>query len=636
MKDARPALAIAALGLALVVVSAMAWAGDAGVPAVPVATGAEVTADDLRARVRYLASDELSGRMSTEPGGLLASAYVAREFQRIGLKPLGDGGDWFQGFEIAQVELQEGNRLEAEVCEVGAMGDVGADGEGEKRAFTIEKDWNPFSVSPNAEAAGPLVFAGYGVANPDRAYDDFAGVDVEGKVLLVFRKEPAVGAGRATRHATFLAKLAQAATRKAAALLLVNDERTAADGDRIFHWSVPIGPPAGSAKIPFAFVTRETAAALLAPLLAGRPEGERNLAALQASIDRAPGGARPASAAVPGVRVRIRAALGRATGKNARNVVGFLPGADPDPKVRDEVVVVGAHHDHVGSGWFASAGGSAAAGKIHPGADDNASGTAALLEIAENLAAAKERPRRSVLFLSFSGEELGLLGSAHYVEHPVLPLDRVVTMVNCDMVGAYDADRKLEIGGVGTGAGLQDLVDGANRPYGLSLAWDPQGVAPSDNTSFFRKRVPVLFFFTGVHDRYHTPADTWDKLNYSDGEKVARLCRDVVVRLRDADARVAFTKPPPRAGENRAVLGIGLGEPSDAPGVTVGEVAEGGPAAEAGLEAGDVITSIDLTPTRTPQDLLRVLASHAPGDSVRVTVLRGDDSKVLTVKLGSR
>ena len=360
----------------------------------------------------------------------------------------------------------------------------------------------------------------------------------------------------------------------------------------------------------------------------------KTLDAIQASIDGAAGGPKPASALVPGVTVRLRPALGRAVGNNARNVAALLEGGDP--AVRDEVVVLGAHHDHVGYGWFASAGGAAAAGKIHPGADDNASGTAALLEVAEDLAAGKPRPRRSVLFLSFSGEELGLLGSQHWVDHPTVPLANLVTMVNCDMVGRYDPARKLEIGGVGTGAGLQDLVASANAPYGLDLSWDPQGTAPSDSTSFFRKKIPVLFLFTGIHDEYHTPKDTCGTLDYADGEKVARLCRDVVVRLADAETRVAYTKPPPRPGGNRAVLGIGLGDPTDAPGVTVGDVAEDGPAAKAGMEPGDVITSIGVEAVKAPPDLMRILAARAPGDVVKVQILRGSETKVLTVTLGSR
>jgi Zn-dependent M28 family amino/carboxypeptidase len=585
-----------------------------------------VCADDLRTRVKYLASDALAGRMSTEPGGQMASEYVAAEFARFGLKPMGDEGGWFQGFEIPHLHLDPGNALELETVEVGAMGDVA---EGGRRTFAIEKDWNPFSISRVGEASGPLAFAGFGVCAPEKDYDDWKGLEVEGRVVLVLRKEP-FGGKRPTAHAAFLSKLAEAAKRKAAALIVVNDAASAADGgDRMFHWSVPMGPAPGSAEVPFAFVTRKTADAMLAPL-------GKDVVALEEAIRKGAGEGkpRPVSCAVPGAKVRIAVALGRAAGKNARNVIGLLEGSDE--KMRDEVVVLGAHHDHVGLGWFASAGGSAAAGKIHPGADDNASGTAALLEIAEELTAAgKTRPKRSVLFLSFSGEELGLLGSAYYVEHPVVALDHVVTMVNCDMVGRYDAQKSLEIGGVGTGAGLQELVTKANAPYGLTLTWDPQGTAPSDSTSFFVKDVPVLFFFTGLHAQYHTPADTWPTLDYADGEKVAALCRDTLLALAAAEKRPAFTKPPPRPGANRAILGISRGAPGDAPGVVVGEVAKDGPAAKAGITAGDVILAIDAAPTKTAEELLRALAPHAPGDSVKVQIRRGDETKVLTVVLGS-
>ncbi len=594
----------------------LARADDAG--AAPPATPADVaptgtpavTPAELRARIRYLASPSLGGRMSVEPGAHAASAYVARELHRVGLVPAGPDGTYFQPFTIDLPRLAAGNALTLEVG-------------GASRPFAVERDWNPMAMSPSTTAAGALVFAGFGVVDPARGYDDYAGLDVTDKVVLVIRREPARPGGF-SEHATFRAKLARASERGAAALLIVNDRGTGtATNDPLLHWSETVGVTPGSALLPVAFVSKATADALLAPL-------GRGVAALQGEIE-GPGGPKPASAAVPGATVRLTAAFERSHAKNARNVAAMLPGCDP--VLRDEVVVVGAHYDHVGMGHFGSLDG--AAGQIHNGADDNASGTAALLEIAEALAGAPAPPRRSVLFLSFSGEELGLLGSAHYVEHPVVPLARTVTMVNLDMVGRYDPARKLEVGGVGTGAGLQALVEAANASYGLALAWDPQGVAPSDNTSFFRKRIPVLFFFTGLHPEYHTPRDTWDTVNADDGAKVTSLVLDVVKDLAGREARVAYTDPP-KVERARAALHLIPSRGTDTGGVVVAEVTEGGAAAKAGIRAGDTITALGMAVVKDFRDLAKALASHKPGDAVVVKVLRDGEELSVTVVLGAR
>ena len=239
-----------------------------------------------------------------------------------------------------------------------------------------------------------------------------------------------------------------------------------------------------------------------------------------------------------------------------------------------------------------------------------------------------------MLFLSFSGEELGLLGSLHYVKEPLLPLATTVAMVNCDMVGRYDAKRTLEIGGVGTAAGLKDLVATLNAPYDLALSWDPQGLAPSDSTSFFRKKIPVLFFFTGIHPEYHTPRDTWTTLNYEGGAKVALLCRDVVREIADRKERLAYTDPPKVVG-GRAILGITPGPGADGDGVTIAELPEEGPAAAAGLREGDVITAIGAVLTRDVRDLRKALASHKPGDKVLVKAMRNGAEVSVEVTLGS-
>jgi hypothetical protein len=569
------------------------------------ATSPDVTEQDLRAHLQVLASDAMEGRATTEKGGWEASRYVAESFARSGLTPLGDGGGWFQQYVVPLPILGEGNLLEAKTPS-GAL------------SFAVEKDWNPFSATASAKVAGDLVFAGFGIRAPDVPYDDYDGLDVKGKIVLVLRKSPGL---KDIEHATFVKKLSVAAERGAAALLVCNDAVTAgSDGDELYPWSVGLGPPSGSGAIPFAFVSRRVAAALLEPL------GE-DLEAIEKEI-RASG---PKSRPVPGVSVELRTAVSTTKDANARNVVGFLPGRDPD--VADEVVVLGAHHDHVGKGGFGSLGGSSAAGQVHNGADDNGSGTAALLELAEWFAQSPHRPRRSLLFLSFSGEEMGLLGSLHYVEHPVLPLADAAAMLNMDMIGRC-AKHRLEVGGVGTAKGLQDLVAKAAEPHGYELTWDPGGNAPSDSTSFFQKKVPVLFFFTGLHEDYHRPTDDCDKIAWSDLAGIAKLVRDVATEIAERDLRLEYTEPPrpPRP----PILGISLSGEPDPSGVAVAKVLPGGPADQAGLKAGDVIVSVAGDIVRTQADLRQTLGKLKPGKTVDVVVLREGESVTIPVTLGER
>jgi Zn-dependent M28 family amino/carboxypeptidase len=460
-----------------------------------------------------------------------------------------------------------------------------------------------------------LVFAGFGIAAPKEGRDDYADLDVKGKVVLVLRRAPK---RELMRHAALLAKLGAAAERGAAALLVVNDAASVKDeGDVLLPWNAHIGAAVGSAKIPFGFVSRAAADAFLAA-------GKQDLASLEAKAREGPSGV-----ALEGVSAHVRTALSSTKEANARNVVGFLTGRDPE--LAEEVVVLGAHHDHVGRGSVGSLGGKEGEGQVHNGADDNGSGTVALLELAEWFAQPKNRPRRSLLFLSFSGEELGLLGSVHYVQHPLVPLADTVAMVNLDMIGRC-AKGSLEVGGIGTGKGLKDLVAAANKPYGYEIAWDEQGEAPTDSTSFFRQKVPVLWLFTGLHPDYHRPGDDVDKICFDDLANITRLTGDILKRLADADDRVVYTDPP--KPKPRPRLGV---QPSQEPherGVALQGVVPGGPAATAGLQAGDVLLSVAGQTVRSQKDLQLVLGRLTPGKPVAVVVLREGNEVTVTVTLG--
>ena len=556
---------------------------------------------DLDRRLRVLVHEAFAGRETGTQGSRLAATYLAAEMASAGLEGGGEDGTFFQPYALGHPALGEANALEVTHAGVTV-------------AARLHTDFNPFSMSPNRGASGPLAFVGYGITAKEkvwttatgetiRGWDDYAGIDVRGKLVLVLRKSPG---WKDLRHASFRAKVDNAARHGAAGLLLCNDPATTRGGrDEIRDWSAPSGMPTASAPIPCAFISQALAARLLGIDAEGLTLVEGALGALG-----------PNGRDVEGPVIRLRTDVSRSTELDAQNVVGFLPGTDE--ALRDEVLVIGAHFDHLGTGRFGSLAGPAGRGKIHPGADDNGSGTVALLELAEYFATPAHRPRRSLVFVAFSGEELGLLGSLHYARHPLRPLDKTVAMVNLDMVGRLRENR-VHVIGVGTAKGLDQVVRAANDDIGLDLRLNPQGAAGSDSLPFFRKRVPVLFFFTGMHDDYHRPTDTVATIDFDGLERVTKLVRGVIQRLADVATRPAFTNPPPR--RRPPVWGIALGRERGG-GVPLDAVTAGGAAAEAGLEVGDIVVAVAEREVRTAVDLRGVIRGMEAGKAVRVIVLR--------------
>jgi Peptidase family M28/PDZ domain/PA domain len=567
--------------------------------------------------VRDLSDPVMEGRAAGTAGADRAAAYLVAAFQRLGLRPAGDAGGYLQRFDVVTgVRLAPGGAID--VTAAGAA----------PRTFAGGTAFLPFTFSMDGDVASEVVFAGYGITAPPLGYDDYAGLDVRGKVVLVMTGEPREGDPqgpfRPSEHFHYTElrhKVLNAREHGAAAVIVVeNPER----GDRLaaLRGTTPSwGIVAVSAR-------REVAEAVLIP--AGL-----DLASLRTAIERARA---PASRAVPGVRVRIRAALLRDRGATA-NVVGLLPGTSPT--LAAEAVVVGAHYDHLGRGSpfsLAPERGDA----IHPGADDNASGTAALLGLAEALTRSGAG-RRSVVFVAFSAEELGLLGSTHYVGQPAVPLDRTVAMVNLDSVGRL-RDGRLHAMGIDTGQGLRVLVEQAAQGLPAPLTLRGDGVGPSDHTAFLNRERPVVFFFTGPHADYHRPGDTWDKIDADGLRTVTTVAYRVVRALADRDERPAFVRVPggsPRAGAGATGYGPyfgavpDFGEPSR-PGVRLGGVRPGSPAERAGLQAGDIIVRFAGVTVRTLDDLVFALRSRRPGDAIEVTYVRDGTERAAQATLEER
>ena len=362
-------------------------------------------------------------------------------------------------------------------------------------------------------------------------------------------------------------------------------------------------------------MTREAAEALLAP--AGQ-----DLATLARLRAAAPGPLRT------GARARIRVALERAE-RRAANVIGILPGTDP--ALAREVIVIGAHYDHLGR----------QGGEVYPGADDNASGTAVVLGLARAVAAAGGLPR-TLIFALFSGEEVGLLGSGHYVQYPALPLDHTVAMLNFDMVGRMREDR-VTVLGVESGSGLRAAVSRAAAAERLAADLRDSPFGPSDHARFYGRGVPVLFFHTGLTPDYHRPSDTADRINAAGMARVAAVAARVLVDLAGAPRPAYVSLPPPGRGERpaagasgEAFLGVEADGRSESDGVPLRSVVPGSAAERAGLRDGDVLVRIGDIPVNSFEELRALLRLKQSGETVRIVFVRAGEDRATSATLDAR
>lgn len=489
-----------------------------------------VSPNRVRDDIRFLSAPELRGRASGSEGLTRAARYIADAFAAAGLHPL-RGTTYLQTFHItADAVAGSDNRLACSHC-------------GTDEALAASRDFIPLNFSGSGSAAAGLVFAGYGITAPEYGYDDYAGVEARGKAVVILRHEPqeyestSVFEGRVySEHSQLFRKALNAREHGATAVLFVNDTANHSGGDTLDALTTLASP--GNAGIPFLQVRSELVDKWFSA--AGR-----NFTDVQTAIDRE---SRPASFEFPdAMRVTLHADV-RSSQKPVSNVVGYLPSETA------EYIVIGAHYDHLGLGeQFSMA--PDQAGTIHPGADDNASGTAGILALARWFGS-QPKMRRGVLFIAFAGEEIGLLGSSYYTSAPLLPLRDAVAMINLDMVGRL-RDNKLTVGGTSSGEGMRALVDAAGKRYGLETETDDVAVyGSSDHTTFKARSVPVLFFFTGLHAEYHRPTDTADRIDPKATAQVVDLAGAVAAELAQRPGRIAFVgarpQPPARAQINAA------------------------------------------------------------------------------------
>src|SRR5262245_12344584 len=575
--------------------------------------------------ITFLASDECEGRGVNTKGIELAADHIAEQFKKAGLKPAGVDGTFFQPFTMPASSAG----VKAELRGPSSLllhGPLGLEIE-----LPIGKDFQVAGLSGSGVITGPVVFVGYGATAEKSGYDDYKGVDVAGKVVMILRKVPRAENNEAPfeggvrgPNAGLSVKAKNAEKHKAAAILFVNDASTRArDGDRLMDFDYTATDE--GVNIPAFQIRRDVADRMLQSGLG------KGLTDLEKDIDRT---LQPASAELTGWKASVQTSVFRAK-LSVKNVVGVLEGAGP---LANETVVIGAHYDHLGYMHPGSLLRDKSKPQIHHGADDNASGTTTLRELARRFGAMENRQGRRLVFVAFTGEESGLYGSAHYVANPVVPLKETVAMVNLDMVGRLSQDKttgkdKLLVEGSGTAKTFDALLESWAKKYDFKLSKEPSGFGPSDHASFYGKSVPVIFYWTGNHPDYHKPSDTADKINVEGMMKITDLAEETVAYLAEVKERPEYVEIKPKfspgmmAGVPRIGIQPAYGEDGD--GVLLDGVSEGGPAAKAGLKAGDRILEVAGKPFQGMQGYTPLMAGRPKGQPVEFTVLR--DGKKITV-----
>jgi Zn-dependent M28 family amino/carboxypeptidase len=615
----------------LIVLSAQPWALSAQQAKAikkDASTG-EVSAETIKRHVTFLASDKLQGRRAGTPEADEAAKYITNEFRKAGLKPLSKAG-FLQPFNfVSGVRLGPQNtfniKSKTKYSDLGVNAAVNTN-------LKAGVHFMPLAFSSSEKADGQLVFAGYGISAPKLQYDNYAVADVKGKIVLILRGSPD-GNNPHGKFAEYTSpgmeiqkKTIKAREKGAKGVVFISEEANFSN-DRLSKLRHDLNFL--DAGIPAVVISKQIAESLFASEKLKLADAIK-----QASESAAPIYCDNSYAEFQTDVVKIN-------GKGS-NVAGVIEGSDA--KLKSEYVVIGAHYDHLGLGGPESLAANPE-GQIHHGADDNASGTSALLELARVMMADRANLKRSVVFIAFCAEELGLLGSSAYTKNPLVPLASTVAMLNMDMVGRLH-DRSLFVGGVGTSPLWKPLLDrlnaagkgpesGSGSRFQLGTGQD--GFGPSDHQSFYVKDIPVLFFFTGSHEDYHKPTDTAEKINTEGTRQIAELVREIALKVAGEPERIAFTKVKSettnqgRRGGFRVYLGTVPSYAEQADGLKLDGVRPASPAEKAGLKAGDTITKISTFTIKNVYDYTAALGELKADEAIDVVIRR--DGKEMTLKL---
>ena len=590
------------------------------------AAGLHAQASRTRAHVEALASPRFEGRLAGSDGERLASDYLVAELQKLGAKPLPGQPDLRLPFEFTAGTKDGGSTIGISLTNAAA----GA----ESRANPGRKPARALSFSDNGDVDAAVVFAGYGIVVPEGqgfGYDSYATLDVKDKIVLVLRyfPEDAEQKTRAilARYADLRYKAMAARQHGAKAMIVVAGPRS---------------PNAGE-LVPMTFDTALAGSGIVAVSITGddakrmfAPTGKTLEDAQKALDDANP---HAAGFALAGITAQVHAAVEREK-RTGHNVVGYLPATVPVAGVAKPWVALGAHYDHLGHGEAGNTlAGKDDAGKIHFGADDNASGSAAVLGVAATLA--KEPRRRNVIVGLWSGEELGLIGSTAFATKPPVPIDALAAYLNFDMVGRMQ-DNKLTVQATGTSPVWGRILEQANIAAGFDLAVQADPYQPTDVATFNLASVPSLGFFTGTHADYHKPSDTADKIGYEDLDRIVAFAAAIVRRIEGAAEAPLFTKvdQPVQSGGGRAGVRVYTGTIPDysteVKGLLLGGVVGGGPAEHAGLKKGDVIVEIAGQTIANIYDYTYALDVLKIGQPAKVVYMREGKKRETTLTPSAR
>ena len=589
--------------------------GDAG------GFSAEITESDLRGEVQWLADEMRDGRMTGTPGARAAADWLAEYFRQAGLQS-------FNGNFAMPFQFNAGERVLADKTGL----EITAGTSRPLRA-KLDQDFRPLPFSESGEASGEVVFAGYGLVAPSdhgARYDSYAGLDVKGKIVLIFRYVPenveTARRAQLNRYAGLRYKAMLARERGAKAVLVATGPNSPHAGELVPLTSDFTNSASG---IIAASINRKTADALIA-------SSGKTLNGLQTALDKEDPHVKT-TFELSNVKARLACGVEHLK-KDDANVIGYIP---PSSKSSgDEYVLVGAHYDHLGRGGSSSLDRPGEENKVHPGADDNASGVAWVMEQAASLARERgehpEKFRRGIIFACWSGEEIGLIGSAGFCEHPPVPLNKIVAYVNADMIGRMH-ENKLTVQGAGSSHAWRRLIEKRNVPAGFNLTLQDDPYLPTDVTSFYTKEVPALNFFTGGHEDYHRPTDTADKLNYKDLARITKFTRDMVLDLAQNAERPDLAKVERSASGSgaremlRTYLGTIPDYTTEVKGVKLSGVRGGSPAEKAGLRGGDVIVEFAGQKIANIYDYTYALDAAKIGKPTRMMVERDNKRVTITV-----
>jgi hypothetical protein len=586
---------------------------------------AEAIVSRVRGDIEYFASDDQEGRGIETKGIERSAERIIAEYQKFGLQPAMPDGSFRQPFDVSlgDVVISESTHVKLTAPD------------GTVTELKLGDEFQPIRRGANGQGIGGIVFLGYGISSDEEKYDDYADTNVEGKVVVVIRREPQSydgGAfkGTATSSNAYIdSKLELMTKAKAAAVLFVNDFSSSptVETDEL---ATPSSFGNDGDSLPFAHVKQSIIDSMLSatPLKTNAGESLSSLKAVAQYIDA---NLKPVSQDLTGWSADVTTKFQGNT-VTAYNLIGVIEGEGP---LADQTIVIGGHYDHLGFGGYGSRS-PTRNGEIHNGADDNASGTAAVVELARRIASGP-KPKRRMVFICFSGEERGLIGSNYYVLHPVVPLDDTIAMINFDMIGNLK-DNVVEVNGVGTAEEFRGIVMKADEATPIGITIVDGAFAGSDHLPFYLKQIPVMFCFTGMTSIYHTPDDDFKTLNIEGAVSVIDYSEQLLRGIDGMEKPPTFVAAQPgnrRAAKRTPFLGI---QPdlaaSGAQGIVIRSVREESPAQASGLQTGDVITRVDKTTVEGYQTLIEILIESKPGDKLKIGFKRGSEMKETEVTLG--